>query len=287
MKRFIILLFFLPLSILTVWSEDYQLVWEDNFNLKCLDSTKWNIEENDFGGGNEELQYYHPDNVSIEHYKDESCLVLTAKKQTLGSKLFTSGRVNSKNKVDFKYGKIEAKIKLPKTSNGLWPAFWLLGNDIDSVGWPKCGEIDIMEMGHHTGIKEGTQELIFNGACHWGKSFNKGEYLNFVEFSTAKKSIQEEFHIFTLIWDEDSLQMYIDKEEDSNPYFKMSIDNSDSLQSKGDYFHKNYFVIFNLAVGGNYPEIWNPEKISALDSGDAKMYIDYIRVYQKNKNIRL
>lgn len=281
---------YILLSFLAIYSldaQDYQLVWEDNFNAPKLDLTIWNIEENDLGGGNNELQYYHPDNVTIENYENENCLVLTAKKQAFGTKLFTSGRVNTKHKVDFKYGKIEARIKLPRTSDGLWPAFWLLGNDIDRVGWPKCGEIDIMEMGHHSAIKEGTQDKKFNGACHWGESFNGGKYPNFVEFSTADNSIQEGFHTYTLCWDADSIRMYLDKDQNPEPYYKLAISNSDSIQSPIHYFHKNYFVIFNLAVGGNYPEIWDPEKITALSQGDAKLYVDYIKVYQRNKAIRI
>ncbi len=272
---------------MTILAQDYQLVWEDNFNTQTLNSNFWNIEENDFGGGNNELQYYHPNNVSIEEYRGESCLVLTAKQQTQGSKSFTSGRINSKNKVDFKYGKIEARIKLPQTSDGLWPAFWLLGHNIDSVGWPKCGEIDIMEMGHHSGIKAGTQDRIFNGACHWGENFNGGKYPNFVEFKTADASIQNDFHLYTLCWDADSIRMYLDKDLNPVPYFKMSISGSDSIQSPQNYFHRNYFIIFNLAVGGNYPEIWDPSKITALKQGDAKLIVDYIKVYQRNKDIRV
>src|SRR5690606_25875298 len=89
-------------------------------------------------------------------------------KEQFSGRSVTSGRINSQKKQFFKYGKIEASIKLPKTANGLWPAFWMMGNDYATVGWPACGEIDILEMGHSTGITKGTQDRYFNGALHWG-----------------------------------------------------------------------------------------------------------------------
>src|SRR5690606_33820583 len=92
----------------------------------------------------------------------------TAKKETFGGKPATSGRINSVGKKYFKHGKVEASIKLPKTANGLWPAFWMMGNDYPTVGWPACGEIDILEMGHSKGITNKTQDRFFNGALHWG-----------------------------------------------------------------------------------------------------------------------
>lgn len=272
-----------------VWSQDYKLVWEENFNSMKLDSSIWNIEENGSGGGNNELQYYHKSSIGIENVSGRTCLVLTAKSQKFASKDFTSGRVNSKAKLEFKYGKIEAMIKLPHTANGLWPAFWLLGSTIDVDGWPKCGEIDILEMGHHTGIKNGTQAALFNGACHWGDDFKNGKYQNFVEFSTADSSIQEDFHLFTLIWNTDSILMFLDQDKNPKvkPYYHLAITGSDSLQSPKNYFNKRYFILFNLAIGGNYTEIWSTDKITALQQGDAKMCVDFVKVYQINKDINI
>ena len=145
---------------------DYRLVWSDEFNANVLNANVWNIEVNGNGGGNNELQYYRAENVSVgsEPSTGKGCLILTARKENYAGKNATSGRITSQNNVTFTHGMIEASIKMPHTANGLWPAFWMMGNDISTVGWPACGEIDILEMGHATGIANGTQDRYFNGA---------------------------------------------------------------------------------------------------------------------------
>ena len=204
---------------------NYRLVWNDEFSGTSLNEEAWNIEVNGNGGGNAELQYYTRENVTIEvdPASGESCLVLTAKKQNYNGKSFTSGRLNSADKVYFTRGKIESRIKLPSTANGLWPAFWMLGNDFKDVGWPRCGEIDILEMGNATGISRGTQDRFFNGACHWG-FYKDGAYPNYARSTTNSYSLQDgEFHIFTLEWDEEYVTMYLDHDKYPNaePYYKM------------------------------------------------------------------
>ena len=155
-------------------TDGYKLVWQDLFDNGELNPLRWNIEVNGNGGGNAELQYY-TDSENNVHVGDDGqgngCLILTARRENYKNKNFTSGRLNSMNLVTFTHGKIEASIKLPKTANGLWPAFWMMGNDWQSVGWPKCGETDILEMGNSEGIKNGTQDRFFNGACHWGQGW--------------------------------------------------------------------------------------------------------------------
>jgi len=260
-------------------TDGYKLVWADYFNGTELNTEDWNIEVNGNGGGNNELQFYRAANVTVEN----GCLVLTAKKQDYNNKAFTSGRLNTKNKRFFTHGKIESSIMMPKTANGLWPAFWLLGNDIDANPWPNCGEIDIVEMGHSTGIKDGTQETYFNGACHWG-FYKDGGYPNYARSSNAPYSIQDgEFHLFTLIWDETAVAMYLDMDKypDVEPYYKMNIDSTDGEWATGKYFHHDFFIVYDLAVGGNFPGIWNADGITALADGDRSMYINYVKVYQK------
>ena len=144
---------------------EWQLVWSDEFEGEVLDTTYWNVEDNARGGGNAELQYYTPRNITIERHPvtGESCLVLNAKRENYRNRPCTSARLNTQDKVTVEYGKVEARIAFPKTANGLWPAFWMLGNnlaknlgdndDVDRqaamlakqnrVVWPKCGEIDI------------------------------------------------------------------------------------------------------------------------------------------------
>ena len=264
--------------------EGYTLVWSDEFNGTTLDTDSWNIEVNGDGGGNNELQYYRAENVSIsdEPTTGRRCLTLTARKESYGGKQATSGRVNSLGKRYFKYGRFDAYIKMPQTANGLWPAYWMMGNDHSELGWPRCGEIDIVEMGHANGISAGTQDRYLNGACHWGY-YKDGAYPNYAKHTTAPYSLQDGFHLFTLIWDETSIKTYydLDKNPNAEPYFEMGITDTSDDWGTGNYFHKDCFILFNLAVGGNFPAIWNISSVTALNNGDASMYIDYVRVYQK------
>ncbi|MGM9815573.1 MAG: family 16 glycosylhydrolase [Lepagella sp.] len=270
-------------------TDGYVLVWQDLFDGDELNELRWNIEVNGDGGGNNELQYY-TDRATNVHVGDDGkgngCLILTAHRESYGGKNFTSGRVNSKNLVAFKHGKIEAAIRMPKTANGLWPAFWMMGNDYDAVGWPKCGETDIVEMGHQNAFAAGNQEKYFNGAMHWGQGWPNASY---ARDTTKSYSLQDgEFHIFTAIWDENSMSMYVDLDQMpvQTPYFKMDIpcNEPDNEWSPGNYFHKENFIIFNLAVGGNFPGIYNADGITALNESngqEASMYVNYVKIYQK------
>ena len=257
----------------------YTLVWADYFDGAALDNTSWNVEVNGNGGGNNELQYYAAENVTVA----DGCLILTAKREESHGKHFTSGRLNTKGKRFFTHGKIESSIRLPKTADGLWPAFWLLGNDIDTNPWPKCGEIDIVEMGNGNGIKYGTQEKYFNGACHWG-FYKNGAYPNYAKSQVNSYSLQDgEFHLFTLIWDESSIKMYLDMDKYPNvqPYYEMGITETEDEWATGNYFHHDFFIVYDLAIGGNFPGIWDAAKITAVGDTPVNMYIDYVKVYQK------
>ena len=275
--------------------DGYRLVWEDTFDGDALDETAWNIEVTG-SPANNEIQYYIRRNVSVgtDSVSGRHCLILTAKKEKYGSRYFTSGRVNSLGKKYFKHGKVEALIKLPKTYKGLWPAFWMMGNDYKKVGWPKCGEIDILEMGNSGGF--GTvakSERYLNGACHWGY-YKDGAYPNYAQSSTYSYSVQDgEYHLFTLIWDDDAINTYIDldKYPSAKPYYSIGITVPDdgphdlgTCWDTGCYFHKEAFILFNLAVGGHFPGITDPDGITALNAAngyEASMYVDYVRVYQK------
>lgn len=257
----------------------YTLVWADYFDGTSLDNTSWNVEVNGNGGGNNELQYYAAENVAVA----DGCLILTAKREESHGKHFTSGRLNTKGKRYFTHGKIESSIRMPKTANGLWPAFWLLGNDIDSNPWPKCGEIDIVEMGNQSGIKSGTQEKLFNGACHWG-FYKDGAYPNYAKSTTNSYSLQDgEFHLFTLVWDEKAIKMYLDMDKypEAQPYYEMNITDTSGDWATGNYFHHDFFIVYDLAVGGNFPGIWDAAKITAVGDTPVSMYINYVKVYQK------
>lgn len=252
--------------------EGYELFWSDEFDGPSLNTDWWTCEIGGHGWGNNELQYYtdREENVEVRDGK----LVITARKENYQGSMATSARLITLGKVYFKYGYIVASIKLPKTANGLWPAFWMMGNDFKSKGWPNCGETDILEMGHSNGYNN-RQETFLNGACHWGEP----DHRYYAHDINNSYSVQDgEFHTFTCIWTESKISMYIDLETypDARPYFEMNI------KDFGDNeFRKDNFILLNLAVGGNFPGIWDINQITALNAGPAEMEVDYVRVFQK------
>lgn len=271
-------------------TDGYKLVWQDLFDFGTLNPDRWNIEVNGSGGGNNELQYYtdRTENVRVgDDGKGNGCLILTARREDYNNRNFTSGRVNSKTKVAFTHGKIEASIKIPVTANGLWPAFWMMGNDYDQVGWPRCGETDIMEMGHGDGIAAGTHDRLFNGALHWANA--DGSHAQYAGVSTNSYNIQDgEFHLFTLVWDESEIRMYLDLDRNpsAEPYLTMKVSEGE-LASQ---FHKPGFILFNLAVGGDFPGIHDAEGVTALNDGNSQsqsMFVNYVKVYEKTSEMTL
>ena len=265
-------------------SSDYTLIWNEDFTDATLDRNVWNIEVNGDGGGNNELQYYCEKGVTlgVEPTTGKRCLVLTATKEDYNGKKCTSGRVNSKNNLYYTYGKIEARIKFPNTANGLWPAFWQMGNDFDQVGWPRCGETDLIELGHSNGFKNGTQDRYFNGALHLGSAWNT--VWSDAQSTTHLYSVEDTFHIMTMEWTPTSITMYMDKDAhpELEPYFYAKLEgNDDANYNRELVFGKPNFIIANLAVGGNFPGIHNISGITALADGPRSMYIDWIRIYQQ------
>ncbi len=265
----------------------YTLVWQDNFDGTTLDETNnWVVELNGNGGGNKELEYYKWENITVgaEPVSGKNCLIITAKLENYGGQVCTSGRLKTAGKMSFKHGRIDASIKLPHTANGLWPAFWMMGYDYPLVGWPACGEIDILEMGSSGGINAGTQDKYYSSWYHWGENWNG--YRNWGQARTSTYGLQEDFHLFTLIWNDSYLETYLDldKYPTATPLAHRAINNTDVAGNEAYYFHKQFYVIFNLAIGGNFTGITgnsNIGKVTALANGDAKMYVDYVRVYQQ------
>lgn len=253
--------------------EGYELFWSDEFDGDSLNAAFWTPEQGGHGWGNNELQHYtgRKDNVDVHDGK----LVIRAVKEDYKGSPVTSARLVTLDKVEFLYGYVVASIKLPKTADGLWPAFWMMGTDISRLGWPNCGEIDILEMGHSNGMKNGTQEQFLNGACHWGVPYHQ----YYAHDITNSYSVQDgQFHTFTCIWDEEKVATYIDLEKypDAEPYFEMKIEDFGN-----DEFRKENFILLNLAVGGNFPGIWDIDQVTALNGGPAEMEIDYVRVFRK------
>lgn len=261
-------------------AQTYQLVWSDEFDNNTL-GTNWNV-ETVARPSNNELQYYtaRTSNVDVR----DGQLVLTARRESYEGRWFTSGRVNSNLRVAFEHGKIEARVKLPRLANGLWPAFWLMGDDIQTAGWPACGEIDIMEAGHADGIKNATQERLLAGCIHWGTALtdHHQQYIGSVTWPT---DITGDYHLFTTVWDADSIRCYLDNAP--TPYYRARIATGTEA---APYFHKPFHILFNLAVGGDYPNIHNAGGITALPSAGstAEMRVDYVRVYQRegHHNVR-
>ncbi len=267
-------------------AQEYQLVWNEDFTDRALDHAVWNIEVNGDGGGNTELQYYCEKGVTvgIEPTTGKHCLILTATKESYLGKDCTSGRVNSKNKMYYTFGRIDARIKFPRTANGLWPAFWQMGNNFDEVNWPRCGETDIIELGHQNAFSKGTQDRYFNGAMHVGSAWNT--VWSEANSVTWPYSVEDTFHIVTMIWTPTTIDMYMDKEAhpENGAYFHADLEPNDNPDyNRQLVFGKPNFVIANLAVGGNFPGIFNIDGISALNNGSQSVYIDWIRIYQRGE----
>lgn len=239
---------------------DETVLFFDDF--KTFDASVWTKETHESGWTNNELQAYAPEQVSVGKDGDKTVLMLTA--EWKNGKI-VSGRINSKGKKSFKYGTLSASIKLPKTANGLWPAFWMMGDN--DKEWPACGEIDIMEMGDEEGIRTGTSAKRVNTAIHFGATPEAHEQLYHV--AEVSDDLQDgQYHTYTLTWDEAHASVSID-----NKLF-YSFDIKDN-----PYFHDNFFILFNLAVGGSFTGITDINKVTALKKGTkAVMYVDWVKL---------
>ena len=238
------------------------IVFQDEF--KTFNTSVWNKETHTTGWTNQELQFYDPAHVSIGKDGDKTVLILTAERK---NDQIMSGRVNTKAKKSFKYGKLEASIKLPKTANGLWPAFWMLGDN--NKEWPACGEIDIMEMGDAEGIQSGNTSKRVNTALHFGSDVKNHEQKYFT--SNASVNLQDgNYHLYTMVWDENKIEVSID----SILFYTFEIKDN-------PYFHDNFFILLNLAVGGAYTGITDISGITALKDGEkAAMYVNWIKIIE-------
>ena len=234
-------------------ADNYELVWSDEFNGNSLDTNTWNYEigTGSWGWGNNEQQYYTDRNIRVSN----GTMKITAKREDYGRMKYTSSRITTKNKKNFKYGKIEARIKMPKFK-GVLPAFWMLGANQDSVGWPKCGEIDIMEA-----IND--ENLVY-GTLHW---FNDPGNNNADSGSSVAVADRTEYHVYGVEWTADKLRWYVD----GKVYRTMDVSNDSFSEVR-----KEYFVIFNMAIGGQWPG-YNIDETAF----PATMEVDWVRAYKK------
>jgi beta-glucanase (GH16 family) len=237
------------------------LVWQDEFSGTSLNESDWTYEIGGSGWGNNELQYYRKENTSIV----DGHLVITAKAENFGGRDYTSSRLITKGKKEFQYGRIDIRAALPK-GQGIWPALWMLGANISEVPWPASGEIDIMEM-----IGGSNREKTVYGTLHWGANDTDQHVCTCDKpgYSLASGTFNDKFHVFTLIWDATTIKWYVDDE--------LLVNNTIDITPAGlSEFHAKYFMIINLAVGGNWPG--NPDGTTVLPQ---RLIVDYVRVFQK------
>lgn len=245
-----------------------QVLWSDEFNAGTApDSQVWTYDLGAGGWGNSELQEYTsaPANVKVEGGN----LVITAQQQLLkgGRRTFTSARIKTENKLTFQYGTIEARIKVPNLANGLWPAFWTLGNNFSVVGWPSSGELDMMEMGSAAAISAGVVNRRVGSAAHWEHNNGTADYGLSYDSPT---DLTADFHIIRMEWTPTLVSTYID----NNPIWAMDISSASCTDCTE--FHQPHFMIFNLAVGGTFTGITQPSGITAPIP--AQMLVDWVRV---------
>ena len=247
--------------------EGWNIVWQDEFDKDSLDLTKWSREIGGHGWGNNELQFYTDSDSNS--YVENGNLTLKAQvvPQGIGSskglRYYSSARLRTYGKGDWKYGRIEVKAKVA-SGQGIWPAIWMLPTDWLFGGWPSSGEIDIME---HVGYDLG----VVHGSVHTEAYNHK---IN-TQRSSARKiaNVDTEFHVYSIIWDKDKISFFIDDVQ----YFLFEND------QQGNYktwpFDQRFHLLINIAVGGDWPG--NPDNSTNFPR---KMLVDYVRVYEKSIN---
>ena len=250
--------------------QGWRLVWADEFNRPAgtpVDPAKWNVETGGWGWGNRELQYYTDSTLNVVH-DGRGNLAITASRQRIpglacwyGACRYTSARINTGGKFEKLYGRFEARIKVPR-GQGLWPAFWMLGNNFKQVGWPSCGEIDIME---HIGREPRTVYGTVHGPGYSGADGIGAGY-------TFSEDLADKFHVFAVEWEPNEIRWYVD----GILYHTVT---PDKLPAGAPWvFNRPFFLILNLAVGGYWPGY--PDESTRFPQ---RMLIDYVRVYDREQ----
>ncbi|MEB8347201.1 family 16 glycosylhydrolase [Flavobacteriaceae bacterium KMM 6898] len=256
--NYLFIIYFLS-SIQSVFSQCPTVVWADEFSGTSLDVTKWNYQVGDgcaegiCGWGNAELQSYQQSNVTVSN----GTLKITAKKERIRGSKYTSGRINSKAKGDFTYGRFEASIKLP-LGDGLWPAFWMLSTNEIYGGWPQSGEIDIMEF-----VASDPSRIL--GYMHYGDLYPNNQSQGNT-YTLQNGVFPDAFHEFAIEWEPGEIRWFMDgtlysvkKTSDVDPFFWP--------------FDQDFHFLLNVAVGGNLGGAVNENMLPAT------MEVDYVRVY--------
>ncbi len=231
----------------------WALSWEDQFD--TIDTNTWNFETgNNNGWGNNEAQYYRANNAWTEN----GHLVIEAREEQYGGCDYTSARMTTQGKYNKQYGRVDVRAKLPY-GQGIWPAIWMLGSNIGSVGWPQCGEIDIMELvGNDPDTVHGTVHGPDSGGAGIGGSYSQSNW-----FSDA-------YHTFTLTWYPDAIKFFVDGQQ----FFVTTLYDAQNAGREWVFDDGPFFFLLNVAVGGNWPGY--PDASTQFPQ---RMEVDYIRVY--------
>jgi beta-glucanase (GH16 family) len=247
----------------------WKLTWSDEFNGArgtAVDANKWTAETGGSGWGNQELEYY-TDSLDNAHLDGRGALVIVASTAPPGTSLkcwygpcrYTSARLISKGKFSQAYGRFEARIRLTE-GQGLWPAFWLLGNDIDRAGWPACGEIDIME---NIGVPDIVRGTIY------GPGYSASGGLG-ADYNLPEGRFADNFHIFAVEWEPKAIRWYVD-----DKLYETRTPSDLPAGTRWVYDHP-FFILLNVAVGGTWPG--SPDAKTAFPQ---TMAVDYVRVYSR------
>jgi beta-glucanase (GH16 family) len=249
----------IPTSNSAAWDRDgWNIAWHDEFDGAELDRTNWIFDIGGNGWGNQESEAYtdRPENVRLEN----GMLVIEAREEPgmIAGQHYSSARIKTQDLHAWQYGRIEARIKIPN-GQGIWPAFWMLGDNINQVGWPACGEIDILEY-------IGKEPDRIHATVH-APGYSGGNGVT-SSLATSAESLKNDFHGYAIEWDENEIRWYFDDQQ----YFKVT---ADDVPDKWAFDHP-FFIIMNVAVGGGWPGY--PDKTTVFPQ---QMLVDYVRVYQK------
>lgn len=259
MKNKLIYLFSFFFCSLSSWGQtSFTLVFSDEFDGTTLDLSKWTVQSG--YAANQEKEYYTAGNNNLR-VEDGNLVIVARKEQAVSDRNYTSARINSKGKGFTKYGKIEARISVPSGA-GTWPAFWMMPEANVYGTWPKSGEIDIME---HVG----SDPTMISHAVH---TANKNGSLGNNWFNKQYLNVENVFHVYSIIWQEDNIKFYIDDVKSVTLYRNLTED------YKGWPFDQNFYVILNLALGGTMGGTINDD----IFNNPVEMKVDYVRIYQNS-----
>ncbi len=239
----------------------WNLVWSDDFNGangSAMDPAKWTYDTGGKWGNGTELQNYTNRTTNVS--KQNGNMVITAKKENYSGNQYTSARIKTQGKFTMTYGRYEARMKIPY-GKGIWPAFWLLGADIDTAGWPQSGEIDVME---HV-----NKDASIVSTIHMPGTSSDAK-VGMAYTLPGNVSFSNDYHIYAVEWETDAVRFYVD-----NTLFQ-TINKANMPAGSTWVFNKPFYIIFNVAVGGSWPG--SPDSTTAFPQS---MYVDYVRVYSR------